>query len=111
MNDQDIPSKIQVSFHVMAYCQSVQSPAVKGETHHRRDLTNHEKGMLLAAQNLVRNWLNGELEFQSPLMPDGAGMILQEADGYTADIPPFVVQEKPMDDDSDSCTDDEEDFS
>ena len=108
MTDQDIPSKIQVSFHVMAYCQSVQSPSVKGEIHHRRDLTNQEKGMLLAAQNLVRNWLNGELEFQSPLMPEGARMNLGDADGFTADIARFVTQDKVMDDDRDSCTDDED---
>ncbi len=71
MTAPNVPAKIQVAFQVMAYSQSVQSTTfdqspVGMARSSGRQLSDHEKGMLAAAQNLVRNWLNDEIELESP---------------------------------------------
>ena len=71
MTSHSPPVKIQIAFNVMAYCQSVQSTTfdrspVGMARSDGRSLTEHERGMLVAAQNLTRDYLNGEIELDSP---------------------------------------------
>ncbi len=91
MANPNTPIKIQVAFTAMAYCQSVESEC--------RPLSNHERGMLLAGQNLVRDWLNGEIELQSPVEMNGHP-------GFS--VPPFMMA---MAEDEESSGSDDEDES
>lgn len=49
-----VPAKIMVAFNVLAYCQSIPDP-------NNRPLSTLERGMEIAALNLLRDWLNGEI--------------------------------------------------
>ena len=64
------PAKIDVAFRSLAYCRSVSDPTSLGLQRGRqsgsRPLTIHERGVEIAALNLIRNWLNGETD----LSPD-----------------------------------------
>ena len=75
MTSSNAPVKIQIAFNVMAYCQSVQSTTfdrspVGMARSEGRSLSEHERGMLIAAQNLTRDFLNGEIELDDQSSSD-----------------------------------------
>jgi hypothetical protein len=50
----NIPAKVTVAFNALAYCRSITDP-------NNRPLSTLERGMEIAALNLLRDWLNGEI--------------------------------------------------
>ncbi len=90
-----VPAKIMVAFNALAYCQSITdsenlqaTPSASNDginsqqLHPSQRISQHERGLKLAALNLIRDYLNGEIELppmlntitQSPAVdkePDG----------------------------------------
>lgn len=50
----NVPAKVTVAFSVLAYCRSITDP-------NNRPPSTLERGMEMAALNLLRDWLNGEI--------------------------------------------------
>lgn len=74
LSESAVPPQIEVAFQALGYCRTVtDGPApvldplerVRGRVPragHQRALTVLEKGMEVAALNLIRNYLSGEME-------------------------------------------------
>ena len=66
---QETPPQVGVAFRALGYCRSITDPGSLGLSDEQgtpstlRPLTSHEVGMEIAALNLLRDYLNGELDF------------------------------------------------
>lgn len=69
--DGEFPAKISAAFRVvetlLPYTRGSVSRTIGGETvTQARELDVHERGAHNAALGLLRNWLNGEVELETP---------------------------------------------
>ncbi len=63
---EQVPPRVKVAFQALHYCRSVSDPTSVGLPAYEsqpRPLTPMERGVETAALNLVRNFLNGEIDF------------------------------------------------
>ena len=67
----DLPPQVRAAFNVLAYCRQLTDPYLTaapndGPVSQARKLTQLERGVEVAALNLLRDWLNGELDLPGP---------------------------------------------
>jgi len=67
--EEPVPSRIKIAFQALGYCRMVTEPTSvhQGDDgtltrRHGRALNSHEAGMERSAAELIRNYINGEVE-------------------------------------------------